>query len=866
MKLQMVVAAAAALAALAGCNAGANGKGADAHRQGLAAGFANPPADVRPWCYWWWQNGHADEKSITSDLESMARLGFGGVLMSDARGYWDDDDHVFTAPAEIEVMSPEWRRLVQFAIRECRRLGLKFTMNVATCGGALKGPWKVGADAPKRLMCRVYREGTEFEKPDYPFWSEIAAVDVLAPADETAGLVEKGWFEAGDGTRTQMAHTQNSAAKKKWIRVAKAEGPGVAKFRVRFGYTVIPGHEYDIDVLDPKAIERHFNRFSGAIMDEAGPDLVGMGKTITHVYSVSWEGIVPQWSPNFRADFEKFARYSLDGFLPVLAGFAPEGTDPEKFMRDFRRARNDMFRENFYGTLSQLAARRGCGVYSENGGPWRREPEVFLEADQMAFLALNGMPQGEFWVNETGGSSQIFGRDDKTDRFFTRGPVSAAHVYGKPIASAESFTHMTRHWSMSPSALRMPIDKAFADGINHVVWHTYSLSPEKFGVPGNEYFAGTHINGNVTWHNEAGAFLRYLQRCEFLLQKGEPVVDIAVKSGSSPYAGWGRYRDRAPNGVEIPAGYNYDIVNDDEWDHSQVKDGWRILRSGMKYPAERPQKPDLEGPFAFAHRKTGDCDIYFVQGNCKADAVFRVGGVKAELWDAVTGKISPLASEATSDGRTKVSLDLEGAGSAIVVFSPALGSSFGKEAAKAAETAVAGPWGVSFAYHRLGHVRHLPKPRTVKALSDWTKSDDADLKYFSGTATYKATVKLDAVPTGCASISLGKLPTGVAHVFVNGTDCGTVWCHPWEAEIPAGTLKAGENTIEIRYTNNWTNRLIGDCLLEPGERVTTSCLQYIKEGRRKPNGKYLNPYSGYSGSDALQPSGLLGPVVVRTTP
>ena len=53
----------------------------------LWSAFATPPESARPWCYWWWVNGHTDRQTITADLESMKRLGFGGVLMFDSRGY-----------------------------------------------------------------------------------------------------------------------------------------------------------------------------------------------------------------------------------------------------------------------------------------------------------------------------------------------------------------------------------------------------------------------------------------------------------------------------------------------------------------------------------------------------------------------------------------------------------------------------------------------------------------------------------------------------------------------------------------------------------------------------------------------------------
>lgn len=830
----------------------------------LVESFRNPPIDAKPWCYYGGNGGNIDEDTITRDLESMARLGFGGILFSDIRGYWDNDDHLIMPKPHLEVMSPEWRKVVIHTIKECDRLGLKFAANTATCGGALKGVWPVGGDAPKRLMCRVYAADADFEKPVFEHWTDIAECTVKVSKHDAEKMISRGWYEAGDGTRTQHAHTANSKDEKVWIETLSDEDSDAVDCRVRFGATVIPGHDKDVDVLDPNAIRRHFNRFIGALMDEAGPELVGLDKTFAFIYSVSWEGVVPQWSVNFREDFRRLAGYDIDGFWPELAGFKKPGTDPMKFMRDFRRARNDMFRENFYGTLRTIARERGVGMFSENGGPWRREPEVFLEADQLKTLSLNDMPQGEFWLNEDGTTTEIFGLDDHADRFFTRAIASAAHVYGKKRASAESFTHMTRHWSISPGILRKVIDKAFADGINHVVWHTFTQTQDKFGVPGSVYFAGTHIGRTVTWYEEAGGFLKYLQRCEAMLQAGYPVIDIPVKCGDTPYAGWGRFRDRTSCGVDIPKGYNYDMVNDEEWAKSTIKDGSRIMASGMRYPLELPQKPDLEGPFTFMHRKVGSCDVYFVEGNFDADATFRVTGEKkVELFDAVTGNITKATYSKTDDGRYTLPLNLSETGSIFVVFSDGKNvPELSPENTNVKPLEITGTWDLSFKYHLLTHNRYLPKPIKTDALFDWSLSDDNDIKHFAGTASYRITFN---VPQGAnyRSLSTGALPTGVARVFVNGIDCGVIWCAPWEIEIPSGILVEGENSLEIRYTNNWTNRLIGDAYLEPEDRVTRSNLQFVKGSRIKANGKTLNPFSGYSSVDPLQKAGLLGPVVLK---
>src|ERR1017187_3767077 len=100
------------------------------------------------------------------------------------------------------------------------------------------------------------------------------------------------------------------------------------------------------------------------------------------------------------------------------------------------------------------------------------------------------------------------------------------------------------------------------DGANQVVWHTFDASPADFGKPGIVYFAGTHLNPNVTWWDDAGPFLSYLGRAQVMLRQGQFVADACVYKSDSNYVEWGRGEKWNDKGsLQLPAGYTYDLIN-----------------------------------------------------------------------------------------------------------------------------------------------------------------------------------------------------------------------------------------------------------------------------------------------------------------
>jgi hypothetical protein len=223
------------------------------------------------------------------------------------------------------------------------------------------------------------------------------------------------------------------------------------------------------------------------------------------------------------------------------------------------------------------------------------------------------------------------------------------------------------------------------------------------------------------------------------------------------------------------------------------------------------------------------------------DASFRVTGKEAELWHADTGTTEP-ASFQIADGRTTVPLHLEPWGTVFVVFrKPAKTTS--RSLPKTVESTLAtldGPWDLSFEPN-LG----APAKITLDKLISWSDSSDEGVKYFSGKGTYTKTIDAPADWSAKGAhvwLDLGDVKN-LAEVSVNGKPLGIVWKTPYRVDI-TGALKSGKNAVEIKVTNAWVNRIIGD---------------------RQPNVTKTYTFTSpkfYKADSKLVASGLLGPVKV----
>jgi len=312
-------------------------------------------------------------------------------------------------------------------------------------------------------------------------------------------------------------------------------------------------------------------------------------------------------------------------------------------------------------------------------------------------------------------------------------------------------------------------------------------------------------------------------------------------------------------------------------------------------------------PLTYIHRKTADEDFYFVASSLEKPASallsFRISGKQPEFWHPESGRIEPCPVYEEKDGRTIIPLVLDPAGSLFVVFR-------GKpEAAPVTQVSLNGtevlstakrinPLADSRKFFKAGGSLEIktangrtlktniasekslsldtgwkvsfdgvaaPKARTFETLTPWNESDDDLLRYFSGTGIYKKTINVKKKKGEELWLDLGLVEV-IATVLVNGKEVATEWKPPFLLEL-TDALKSGRNELEIRVTNLWGNRFIGDEQYPDdigfgGSGVLGTLPDWFVEDkpRPQPGRKTFTTCRYYAKDDPLKPSGLLGPV------
>lgn len=391
-----------------------------------------------------------------------------------------------------------------------------------------------------------------------------------------------GEEDCASGAITDLSHRLDTEGRLRW------QVPAGTWEILRLGYTIsgaqvsTPSAGWNglaLDYLDPEAFRSYWRHVVGPLIADAGPLA---GRSLKYLMTDSWELGGVNWTRRFREEFRQRRGYDPTPFLPVLAGRIVDSRPvSNRFLNDLRKTVGDCIADNHYRLMSEMARPFGIGIHPESGGPHG------APIDSLRLLGLSDVPMSEFWARSWRH------RVADTDRFFVKQPAAAAHTYGRRIVAAEAFTTIGPHWQETLwDNLKPSFDQAACEGLNRLVWSTFVCSPAETGVPGQQFFAGTHLNPKVTWWAKSAPFFAYFNRCQFLLQQGLFVADACYY-----------YGDMVPNFAQLkradPAkvlpGYDYDVATEEVvLTRMSVHQGRVVLPDGMSYRLlVLPDKPIL---------------------------------------------------------------------------------------------------------------------------------------------------------------------------------------------------------------------------------------------------------------------------------
>lgn len=778
--------------------------------------FASPPQEAKPLMIWQWMDGLVSAEGITRELEAFREAGIGGVQQFLVGGAMQT--HV--ADTLNAIGTDSWRRLMQHAIGECRRLGLTFGTH--NCPG-----WSSSAFPtvkPEYAMQKLVYSQTELKaarkvkttlpRPEvdatYNYYEDVAVlafpmgdvIDTTQIVDLTAALQADGTLRAklpakGDWRIVRFGRTTNGKT-----NVATAPTGGVG---------------LECDKMSREAVAHYWSTYPAMLLSLAGKEA---GRTWQRIEIDSYEAGGQDWSPVLPAEFLRRRGYDLRKWLPTYAGYTVGSeAQTKQFRKDLEATVTDLFAENYYEYMAELAHQSGLKLLYQPYGTGGSKPFNPLNTWKIVAQLPTDYVCAEFWSHPDWGWKDV---PRVTD---------AAHKNRQRLIFAEGFTCWPLYaWQDDPSSIKAIADRAFAMGINALMLHAGAHTPWQNAKPGMSFgIWGTQFTPGLTWWKDgAKALFGYMARCQSLLQQGEYIDDYRSRSRSlsamRPSTQW---LHRKADGADI-----YFVANSLD---SLILDTLTIAST-----ARRP-----------------------------------------EVWLPESGKVADAVHWDYADGHVRVALKMQPRESAFIILRhPAEGNGTGLELPheeRKGELALDEGWTLRFP-----EGMDCPESVALAHLTPWNEHADEGIHYFSGTATYAKHFQLKRLdPQVRYVIDLGEVKN-TAKLRVNGKEVAYLWNAPFRADI-TDALRKGDNLVEVDVTNLWPNRMIGDeqwpddmvwsepyCYPDaPGkpevgrfmERVPT----WLAEGKERPSShrKTITSFKFFKKDTPLLRSGMMGPVKVE---
>ena len=531
----------------------------------------------KPFTRWWWMGNAVDRENLTYNLEEFAKAGIGGVEIASIYGVRGEEER------EIAYLSDEWMAMYTHTVNEANRLGMYVDLTNGS-GWPFGGPHISVEDAATkfRIVTKIFTQAGMVEfpvdellgsnAPEYITLNKLIAyrsdgeiVDVTDKVGED-GILR--WDASGN--TWQLYGVFNDKTRRKVER----SSPG--------------GEGWVADHFSKKAIGDYFKAFDEAFARSGAP----MPRMF---FNDSYEVHRADWTPEFFPEFEKRRGYKLENYLPTFT--ANDTTElSRRVISDYRLTIDELLKDNFVSPWLDWVHTKGSKVRNQSHGSPGNLIDIYAMVD-VPECETFGRTAFDIPGLQVDSGMRLNDSNPAVLKFAS----SAAHITGKTLTSAETFTWLTEHFRTALSQCKPEIDQMFASGVNHVFFHGSPYSPKEAEWPGWRFYASVNMSPTNNIWRDVPAFFEYITRCQSFLQEGAPDNDFLLYFPI--YDFWNDYRNTQlmPFSIHnmvrmIPEfnrtvadimalGYDLDYISDTFITSLRLENGELVTSGGTHYQA-----------------------------------------------------------------------------------------------------------------------------------------------------------------------------------------------------------------------------------------------------------------------------------------
>ena len=790
--------------------------------------WPTPLPEAKPATRWWWLGSAVDKENLRWTMQQYADHGIGGVEITPIYGVQGNQAN------NIPYLSDQWMAMLREVQQNGQKMGIEVDMSTGT-GWPFGGPWVPLEES----ACKVIFVDTAF------VGKKVEALTLtVGPRDVKNSRLNKVMvYGNGQTIDVTAAMTGNQLTWKAPKGTKKDTRWRVIATYIRYGVMKVkraaPGGEgLVIDHFDRRAVANYLRHIEQAFERTNTP--------YPHTFfNDSYEVAEATWTPTLFQEFEKRRGYKLEEHLPELIAA------DVKTVSDYRETLGDLLLENFTQQWTAWAHSHGAITRNQAHGSPANLIDCYAAVD---IPEIEGFGLSDFGIKGLRTDPGKTRKNDSDYSMFKYAP-SAAHVCGKPFTSSETFTWLTEHFRTSLSQLKPDLDLMFCAGVNHMFFHGTCYSPKDDPWPGWKFYASIDMSPTNSIWRDAPYFMKYVERCQSFLQKGQPDNDFLVYLPVRDM--WKKNPKKllmqfsihamgqlAPEFISSilaidRAGFDCDYISDRLLAGVTVKDGRLVTAGGTRYkaviiPTGTTITPDLKAqldrlsPYVIMgedaaamaryakpepmktqyglkaiRRKDADGYHYFMANltpnDIEGDITLAVPFGSATWYDPMTGDITPAT---VTGGQLHIALRSGESRILQTADSPAAQApAEAKTPTDMQAITLSGPWTLSFTEE----APQVKETFQLEKLQTWeTLSKEAAVTM--GTGIYTTTVTLNKQQAAAHwTIDLGDVRES-ARVYINDQFVGCAWAVPFVLDC-GQAFKAGKNTIRIEVTNLPANRI-----------------------------------------------------------